>query len=100
MFDGKKLEARRKELGLTRDKLATAAGLKSQETIRVWELGHTDPSVSKLEGVAAVLRVPVLFFLDGKNEDGKSWEDVLRKPAPDSFFSESDGQAQTPVQNS
>ena len=61
---GKKLKARREELGLTQEELAKRLGYKSKSTINKIELDINDVSQSKLIKLADALGVDPTYFID------------------------------------
>jgi transcriptional regulator with XRE-family HTH domain len=60
---GKNIAAKRKELGLTQERLAEAVGVDT-ETISRFERGATVPSLATLEILAKQLRVTIASLLD------------------------------------
>lgn len=61
---GKKVKARREELGLTQEELAKRLGYKSKSTINKIELDINDVSQSKLIKLADALGVDPTYFID------------------------------------
>lgn len=61
---GKKVKARREQLGLTQEELAKKLGYKSKSTINKIELDINDVSQSKLIKLAAALDVDPTYFID------------------------------------
>lgn len=61
---GRKLKARRIELGLTQEELAHKLGYKSKSTINKIELDKHDVSQEKLLKIAAVLDCSPTYFID------------------------------------
>ena len=62
---GEKVRKRRTELGMTQNELALRSGYTSRSSINKLELGHVDPSVSKLYELAAALEMsPVELMFD------------------------------------
>lgn len=61
---GERLRARRTGLGLTQEQLGTAVGLSYQQ-IQKYENGSNQMTIGRLLLLAACLRVPVAYFLDG-----------------------------------
>ena len=58
-----RIKQRRKEMGMTMDELAIKMGVKSQRTIVNWENGSTSLSEKKIEKIASILEVSVLYLL-------------------------------------
>lgn len=61
---GKKVKARREQLGLTQEELAKKLGYKSKSTINKIELDINDVSQSKLLKLADALEVEPTYFID------------------------------------
>lgn len=61
---GKKVKARREQLGLTQEELAKKLGYKSKSTINKIELDINDVSQSKLVRLAAALEVDPGYFIE------------------------------------
>ncbi len=61
---GERVRARRKQLGLSQDRLADALGLTFQQ-VQKYERGANRISASKLFDTAAALQVDIPFFFDG-----------------------------------
>ncbi len=61
---GERVRARRKQLGLSQDKLADALGLTFQQ-VQKYERGANRISASKLYDTAAALQVEIPYFFDG-----------------------------------
>ena len=61
---GKKVKARREQLGLTQQELAKKLGYKSKSTINKIELDINDVSQSKLIKLADALGVDPTYFID------------------------------------
>ena len=66
---GERVRARRKQLGLSQDKLAEALGLTFQQ-VQKYERGVNRISASKLFEAAGALSVDVPFFFDGLPQSG------------------------------
>jgi transcriptional regulator with XRE-family HTH domain len=64
---GLRIRMRRKELGITQEKLAQALGLTFQQ-VQKYERGANRVSASKLWEVARALQAPVGYFYDGLAE--------------------------------
>lgn len=62
LFVGRRLRARRKELGLSQTRLAEAAGITFQQ-VQKYEKGTNRVSAGRLAVFAETLKVPVSFFL-------------------------------------
>ena len=61
---GRRIEERRRSLGMSQSILAEKVGVKYQQ-ISKYENGDNRLSVSRLWDVAVALRVPVSYFFDG-----------------------------------
>jgi transcriptional regulator with XRE-family HTH domain len=61
---GRGLKSRRLALGLSEEALAAALGVTCDQ-LRKYESGHGHIDAARLQRVADVLKVPVLFFFDG-----------------------------------
>ena len=61
---GQRVRARRKQLGLSQDRLADALGLTFQQ-VQKYERGSNRISASKLFDTAAALQVEIPFFFEG-----------------------------------
>lgn len=75
---GERLRARRTALGLTQEQLGTAVGLSYQQ-IQKYENGSNQMTIGRLLLLAASLKVPVAYFLDGL--DGAA-AGAARPPTP------------------
>ena len=88
---GRRVRLRRKELGLSQERLAGGLGLTFQQ-VQKYERGANRVSASKLFEVARILRVPIGYFFEGLDDpaspDGgdyaNAWtgvvEDLLAEP--------------------
>jgi transcriptional regulator with XRE-family HTH domain len=81
---GERVRARRKQLGLSQDKLAEALGLTFQQ-VQKYERGVNRISASKLFEAAGALSVEVPFFFDGLQPAGGA--DGVAEPAAPAFQS-------------
>ena len=70
---GKRIRHRRWINGTTQQQLAEAVGIKFQQ-IQKYETGMNRVSASRLWDIARVLNVPVSFFFEGLDEQGKAVE--------------------------
>jgi transcriptional regulator with XRE-family HTH domain len=68
---GLRIRMRRKELGITQEKLAQALGLTFQQ-VQKYERGANRVSASKLWEVSRALQAPVGYFYDGLAEGSES----------------------------
>jgi transcriptional regulator with XRE-family HTH domain len=68
---GLRIRMRRKELGMTQDKLAQALGLTFQQ-VQKYERGANRVSASKLWEMARALKAPVAYFYDGLGDDAEA----------------------------
>lgn len=75
---GKKLKARRLELGMTQDELAKKLGYKSRSTINKIELDKHDVSQTKLKKLAEALSCPPTYFIDEIEHEKKDSDKVLK----------------------
>ncbi|GHS88095.1 hypothetical protein FACS189487_05580 [Campylobacterota bacterium] len=64
---GKKIAIARNNAGLTQSELAAKTGI-SRPTIQLYEYDKVDPSMSKLQKIAAVLGIPIDFFLTDSDQ--------------------------------
>ena len=64
---GRRVEARRRELGLTQTELSRALGVTFQQ-VQKYEIGASRISASKLHAAAIALRMPVGAFFEGLDE--------------------------------
>lgn len=81
---GKKVKARREQLGLTQEELAKKLGYKSKSTINKIELDINDVSQSKLIKLADALEVDPMYFIEidtpSDNTDRiKAYAELFRK---------------------
>ena len=67
---GLRIRMRRKELGMTQDRLAQALGLTFQQ-VQKYERGANRVSASKLWEIARALKAPIAYFYDGLVEDAE-----------------------------
>jgi transcriptional regulator with XRE-family HTH domain len=67
---GRRLRRRRRILGLTQQQLASACGVRFQQ-IQKYECAANRMSASRLWQIAEVLEVPVSYFYEGLNLDGR-----------------------------
>jgi transcriptional regulator with XRE-family HTH domain len=65
---GRNIRILREAAGLSREVLAVRAGISSATVARA-ELGHHQPSLNSLEGIAAVLGVSVAALLDNNGDE-------------------------------
>jgi len=77
---GERVRARRKQLGLSQDRLADALGLTFQQ-VQKYERGANRISASKLFDTAAALQVEIPFFFEGLTP-GASLGGVSESDAP------------------
>jgi transcriptional regulator with XRE-family HTH domain len=75
------LRLARQRSGLTLKQVAVAMGyaLRSQTTIRLWELGQRDPSDIQLTRIAGVYRVPVSVFSEPRKTDQEWLDERVRE---------------------
>ena len=67
---GKRIRHRRWLVGMTQQQLAECVGIKFQQ-IQKYETGANRVSASRLWDIAEALEVPVSFFFEGIEADGK-----------------------------
>jgi transcriptional regulator with XRE-family HTH domain len=77
---GERVRARRKQLGLSQDRLAESLGLTFQQ-VQKYERGANRISASKLFDAAAALQVEIAYFFDGLTP-GAGLEGVSEPEAP------------------
>jgi transcriptional regulator with XRE-family HTH domain len=82
---GNRLRLRRKVLGLSQEKLAQALGITFQQ-VQKYEKGANRISASRLQDIAKILEVPVVFFFEvpatldeAHDSDEPSFADPLLK---------------------
>lgn len=75
---GKKLKARRLELGMTQDELAKKLGYRSRSTINKIELDKHDVSQTKLKKIAEVLDCPPTYFIEDVEHTEHGYDQVLK----------------------
>jgi transcriptional regulator with XRE-family HTH domain len=68
---GKRIRARRWLLKKTQQELAASVGIKFQQ-IQKYETGANRVSASRLWDISDALEVPVSFFFEGLQEEGKA----------------------------
>jgi len=68
---GKRIRHRRWLIGKTQQQLAEQVGIKFQQ-IQKYETGANRVSASRLWDISDALEVPVSFFFEGLEEEGKS----------------------------
>ncbi|WP_374470917.1 helix-turn-helix domain-containing protein [Phenylobacterium sp.] len=68
---GLRIRMRRKELGMSQDRLADALGITFQQ-IQKYERGANRVSASKLWETAHALQAPINYFFEGLPENGES----------------------------
>lgn len=68
---GARVRLRRKQLGLSQDRLADALGLTFQQ-VQKYERGANRISASKLFETAAFLKAPILWFFEGLGGTGEA----------------------------
>lgn len=68
---GKRIRHRRWLVGMTQQQLAEQVGIKFQQ-IQKYETGANRVSASRLWDISDALEVPVSFFFEGLQEEGKA----------------------------
>lgn len=74
---GERLRAARKEMGLTQTELAERLGI-SFVGVSQWESGKRNPKKETLVRLAAILDVPVSYFLGTESLDDEALDFLLR----------------------
>src|SRR5215208_5898064 len=64
---GLRIRMRRKEIGVSQERLAEALGITFQQ-VQKYERGANRVSASKLWEIASALRTPVAYFYEGLND--------------------------------
>lgn len=89
---GRRVRSRRKQLGLSQERLAEALGLTFQQ-VQKYERGANRVSASKLYGIACELQVPIGYFYEGLDDPSspggdaysRAWsqvfDDLMAEPA-------------------
>lgn len=77
---GYKIKARREELGMSQDELATKMGYKSRSTIAKIENGTNDVVQTNIVKFADVLHTSIAYLMD--------WEEPKNKPTDNGELSE------------
>ena len=72
---GKKVKARREELGMTQEELAEKLGYKTKSTIAKIECGINDPVLSRVSAFAEALNTTVSYFMNW--EESPSYKEGL-----------------------
>ncbi len=81
---GERLANAREAANMTQDEMAGHLGVKVT-TVKDWEAGEVDPRANRLQMIASLLNVPLLWLLGGSqqvpdySEHGESRELLLRK---------------------
>ncbi|CUH99684.1 helix-turn-helix domain-containing protein [Leisingera aquaemixtae] len=76
---GKRIRHRRWLIGMTQQQLAEQVGIKFQQ-IQKYETGANRVSASRLWDISDALEVPVSFFFEGLQEEGKAAADKTAVP--------------------
>lgn len=76
---GKRIRHRRWLVGVTQQQLADQVGVKFQQ-IQKYETGANRVSASRLWDISDALEVPVSFFFEGLQEEGKSASEKASVP--------------------
>jgi len=71
---GDRLAAAREALGLSQAQLASRSGVRLS-TIQNWEGDRSEPRANKLQMIAGILNVSMIWLLTGQGEGGVSPED-------------------------
>jgi transcriptional regulator with XRE-family HTH domain len=83
---GLRIRMRRKELGVSQERLADALGITFQQ-VQKYERGANRVSASKLWEIAAALRTPVAYFYDGLGDQ----DAAAQRDAAHEFMLSSEG---------
>ena len=79
---GQRLKNARDAMGLSREQMAERIGVK-RATIEKWESGKVEPRANRLQTLASMLNVPLLWLLGGSQEVpdsiAPSREQILQK---------------------
>lgn len=88
---GDRIRARREELGLTQEELATKMGYKNKSTIAKIESGVNDVAQSKVVKLAKALETTTIYLMgvESKNSDTSS-SDVQTFAHPKSYYENDD----------
>ena len=70
---GRRLKLRRLQLGLSQESLGLALGVTFEE-VEKYETGNVRIEVARLQQIAEILRVPILFFFGGSLRGGAERE--------------------------
>lgn len=62
---GKRLYYRRKEKGISQEKLAIILGKKTKQVISNWENDRTEPSINDIRQIAEALNTTASYLIDG-----------------------------------
>jgi transcriptional regulator with XRE-family HTH domain len=84
---GVRIRMRRKELGVSQERLAEALGITFQQ-VQKYERGANRVSASKLWEIASALRTPVGYFYDGLGDQETA---TAQRDAAQEFMLSSDG---------
>lgn len=76
---GKRIRHRRWLIGMTQQQLAEKVGIKFQQ-IQKYETGANRVSASRLWDISDAMEVPVSFFFDGLQDEGKAVADKASVP--------------------
>lgn len=84
---GVRIRMRRKEMGVSQEKLAEALGITFQQ-VQKYERGANRVSASKLWEIASALKTPVAYFYDGLSDRDAV---VAQRDAAQEFMLSTDG---------
>ena len=84
---GKRIEARMRELGLTKAELARRADVKRWATIHDWITGRQEPRATNLRRLAEALKMDAVSLLDAMlpEPDSAQWREFLARNKDLSF---------------
>lgn len=74
---GKRIQQRRKEMGLTAENLAEQIGVSQQQFSR-YERGATKINVSHLVNIAVILETPISWFFADSKADNLTFSDKVQ----------------------
>lgn len=96
-FVGGRVKMRRLMIGISQEKLGDALGLTFQQ-VQKYEKGTNRISASRLQQIAHILRVPILFFFEGAPQQPGQPKGSGEAPSPtyvSDFLASRDGLALT-----
>lgn len=79
---GGRIQTAREARGLSISQLARRSGVLTK-TLRSWELDSAEPRVNKLQLVAGVLRVPMMWLLGGLEDNRDDRDHIMTEETSD-----------------